>query len=183
MTPSAAVAPFTGTYSADVDHSFVGFSVLHMGVSTFRGSFSDVSASVAVDDDGALTLHGSAQARSVSIVSPPEFRSHVLGEDFFDAERHPAIVFASRPAHPAEDGTITVEGSLTVRNVTRDIVATGTWRPPLEDLYGKMRAGIELTTTIDRRDYGMAWNAPLPKGGDALGTCVTLTVHLELIGD
>src|SRR3954451_20692778 len=127
MTPSADVTPFTGTYSADVDHSFVGFSVLHMGVSTFRGSFSDVSASVAVGHDGALKLHGSAQVQSVSIVSPPEFRNHVLGEDFFDAERHPAIVFESRPALPAEDGTITVEGSLTVRNVTRDIVATGAW--------------------------------------------------------
>jgi polyisoprenoid-binding protein YceI len=183
MSPSAAVAPFTGTYSADADHSFVGFTVLHMGVSTFRGSFSDVSASVAVGDDGALKLRGSTQVESVSILSPPEFRTHVLGPDFFDAERHPVISFESDLVRPGEDGTITVEGSMTIRNVTREIVATGTWKAPVEDPYGNMRAGIELTTTVDRRDYGMAWNAQLPKGGDALGTRVTLTVHLELIGD
>jgi polyisoprenoid-binding protein YceI len=183
MSPSATVVPFAGTYSADADHSFVGFAVLHMGVSTFRGSFSDVSAAVTADNDGALKLRGAAQVESVSILSPPEFRSHVLGEDFFDAERHPAIAFESAAVRPGEDGTITVEGSLTIRNVTREIVATGTWKAPVEDPYGNMRAGIELTTTVDRRDYGMAWNAQLPKGGDALGTRVTLTVHLELIGE
>jgi polyisoprenoid-binding protein YceI len=183
MSATAAVSPFTGTYFADPDHSSVGFAVRHMGVSTFRGSFAEVRATMAVDGDGALTLSGAAQVRSISIISPAEFRSHVLGADFFDADNHPAIGFESETAVLGDEGTITVEGRLTVRNVTRPVVASGIYVSPVEDPYGNMRAAVELTTTIDRRDYGMTWNAPLPKGGDALATQVTLTVHLELVGD
>ncbi|MEA2254148.1 MAG: hypothetical protein QOG35_193 [Solirubrobacteraceae bacterium] len=182
MSATVAVSPFTGTYSADPDHSSVGFAVPHMGVSMFRGSFSGFRASVAVDGDGTLTLSGAAQVQSISIATPAELRSHVLGADFLDADNHPAIGFESVSAVLGEDGTITVQGRLTIRNVTRTVVASGTYAAPVEDPYGATRAAIELTTTIDRRDYGMTWNLPLPKGGDALGTQVTLTVHLELIG-
>ena len=182
MSPAATLSPFTGTYSADPDHSSVGFAIRHMSVATFRGSFSDVEASVALADDGSLSLSGTAKVRSISIVSPVEFRNHVLGADFLDARRHPVIVFRSDPAPVGEDGSIAVDGQLTIRNVTRAVVATGTWSAPVEDPYGNMRAGVELTTTVDRRDYGMTWNAPLPKGGAALGTRVTLTAHLELVG-
>jgi polyisoprenoid-binding protein YceI len=183
MLPSSTLAPLTGTYFADPDHSSVGFALRHMSVATFRGSFSDVEASVTVADDGSLSLSGTAQVRSISIVSPAEFRNHVLGADFLDVQRHPVIVFRSAPAPLGEDGSIAVDGQLTIRNVTRGIVATGSWSAPVEDPYGTMRAAVELTTTLDRRDYGMTWNAPLPKGGDALGTQVTVTVHLELVGD
>jgi polyisoprenoid-binding protein YceI len=182
MPASATISPFIGTYSADPDHSSVGFALRHMSVATFRGSFSDVHASVAVADDGSLSLSGSAQVRSISIVSPPEFRNHVLGADFLDAARHPMIVFRSDPAPLGEDGSIAVHGQLTIRNVTREVVATGTWSAPVEDPYGHMRAAVQLTTTVDRRDYGMTWNATLPKGSDALGTQVTVTVDLELVG-
>jgi polyisoprenoid-binding protein YceI len=183
MSASAAVSPFIGTYSADSDHSSVGFALRHMSVATFRGSFSDVEASVAVADDGSLSLSGSAQVRSISIVSPPELRNHVLGADFLDAGRHPVIVFRSDPAALGEDNSIAVDGQLTIRNVTRAVVAAGTWSAPIRDPYGNMRAAIQLTTTVDRRDYGMTWNAPLPTGGDALGTQIAVTVDLELVGD
>jgi polyisoprenoid-binding protein YceI len=183
MSPSATLSPVTATYSADPSHSSVGFAIRHMSVATFRGSFSDVEASVAIADDGALSLSGTAQVRSISIVSPAEFRNHVLGADFLDAERHPEIAFRSDPAPVGEDGSIAVNGQLTIRNVTRGVVATGTWSAPIEDPYGNMRAAVELRTTVDRRDYGMTWNAPLPKGGDVLGTQVTVIVDLELVGD
>lgn len=183
MSASATISPFVGTYSADPHHSSVAFAVRHMTVATFRASFSDVEASVAVADDGSLSLSGAVQVRSISIVSPPEFRNHVLGADFLDAGRHPVIVFRSDPAPLCEDGSIAVDGQLTIRNVTREVVATGTWSAPVQDPYGNMRAAVQLTTTVDRRDYGMTWNAPLPKGGDALGTQVTVTVDLELVGD
>lgn len=183
MSATTAVSPFTGTYSADPDHSSVGFAVRHMGISTFRGSFSDIRGTVVVGDDGELTLSGAARVNSISITTPAELRAHVLGADFFDADSHPAIGFESDCAVLGAEGTITVAGRLTIRNVTRMVVANGTYAPPVEDPYGATRAAIELTTTIDRRDYGMTWNMPLPKGGDALGTQVTLTVQLELIGD
>ena len=183
MFTSATVGSLAATYCADPDHSSVGFAVRHMSVATFRGSFSDIEASVAIADDGSLSLFGTAQVRSISIVSPPEFRNHVLGADFLDAGRHPMMVFRSDPAPVGQDGSIAVKGQLTIRNVTRSVVATGTWSAPVEDPYGNMRAGVELTTTVDRRDYGMTWNAPLPKGGDVLGTRVTVTAHLELVGE
>ncbi len=179
---STTVTPFIGTYRADNDHSSVGFAVRHMGVSTFRGSFSQLEASVVVADDGALMLSGSVQAESISIVSPVDFRTHVLSGEFLDTQHHPAISFESAPARANDDATITVGGKLTIRNVTLDVVAEGTWSAPLEDPYGNMRAAIALTTVIDRRDFGITWNTALPKGGDALGTDLTLSVHLELVG-
>lgn len=183
MSARATVRPFVGTYSADPEHSSVHFVLRDMSVATLRGSFSDVEAWVAVADDGSLSLSGTAQVYSISIVTPPELRNDVLGADFLDARRHPVVVFQSDPARVGEDGSIVVRGWLTIRNVTRAVVATGTWSAPVEDGYGSMRGAVQLTTTVDRRDYGMPWNAPLPQGGDTRGTQVTVTVDLELVGD
>ncbi len=179
----AITSPLSGSYTGDADHSSFGFAVRHMTVSTFRGSFGDVAAKVVAADDGALLISGSADVASISVKSPVDLRTHLLGEDFFDAERHPRIAFRSAPARAAEDGSITLQGELTIRNVTRPVVATGTLVGPVEDPFGGTRAALELQATIDRRDYGMTWNMPLPKGGDALGTEVTITVHLELLAD
>jgi polyisoprenoid-binding protein YceI len=183
MSATTVVSPFTGSFTVDPDHSSAGFAVRHMGVSMFRGSFADITGTVAAAPDGTLSIEGAAQVRSISIVSPADLRGHVLGPDFFDADVHEAIVFASGMSTLDADGTISVAGSLTIRNVTRPVVATGRWVAPVEDPYGNTRAAIELAATIDRRDFGMTWNMPLPKGGDALATLVTLTVQLELIGD
>lgn len=176
-------SPLSGSYTGDADHSWFGFAVRHMTVSTFHGSFGDVTAKVLAEDDGTLLISGSADVASISVRSPVDLRTHLLGEDFFDAGRHPRITFASAPARPAADGSLTVEGELTIRNVTRPVVATGTLVGPVEDPFGGVRAFIALSATIDRRDYGMTWNMPLPRGGDALGTQVEITVHLELIAD
>ena len=172
-----------GSYSGDRDHSSFGFAVRHMTVSTFRGTFEDVSARMTVAEDGGLEVSGEADVASISVRTPVDLRSHLLSEEFFDAARHPRIAFRSISARPAEDGSITLPGELTIRNVTRPVVATGTIVGPVEDPYGSTRAALELSATIDRRDYGMTWNMPLPKGGDALGTQVTITAHLELIAD
>ncbi len=174
-TPSAV------SFSADQDHSSFGFAVRHMTVSTFRGTFAGVDAAVTLDADGTLEIAGSAAVESISVQSPVDLRAHLLGEDFFDAARHPRITFRSIGARPAADGRISVPGELTIRNITRPVIATGSWNGPVEDPFGATRAALELTAVIDRRDYGMTWNLALPKGGDALGTDVTITAHLELI--
>ena len=175
--------PSATSYSADRDHSSFGFAVRHMGISRFRSTFADVQAAVTVDESGALTVTGEAAVESIQVKSPVDLRSHLMGEDFFDAAHHPRITFRSQPARPAADGAVSLEGELTIRNVTRRVVAEGTWVGPIEDPYGSQRAALELKATVDRRDFGMTWNMPLPKGGDALGTAVEITVHLELIGD
>ncbi len=179
---STPTPPFTGSYTVDPDHSSFGFAVQHMTVSTFRGTFEGISAEAVADADGALRISGTAPVEGLSVRSPLDLRAHLLGDDFFAADRHPEISFASvGAAVPAGDGSITVPGRLTIRNVTRDVVATGTWTPPVEDPFGAIRAALELHAAIDRRDFGMTWNVPLPKGGDALGTQVRISAHLELV--
>lgn len=176
---AVAAHPFAGTFEADRTHSSFGFAVKRMGVSTFRGSFGDVAARL-VGDDGAISLEGMARVGSISIIEPAEFRAHVLGEQFFDAEQHPEISFRSE-AVELLDGRALVRGELTIAGITRSITANGTYAEPTEDPYGNVRGAIELHTVISRGDFGMTWNEPLPNGGTALADAVELSVHLELV--
>jgi len=167
-------------YVVDADHSSVGFAVRHMSVSTFRGAFAGVEATVAVTEDG-MRVTGTAPVEGISVRSPIDLRAHLLGEDFFDAEKHPEIAFAADAIVPTADGGVTARGRLTIRNVTREVELKGRYVEPVEDPFGGVRGALELETVIDRRDYGMTWNMPLTKGGDALGTEVAITAHLELL--
>lgn len=177
---ATAVQPFTGVYELDRPHSTVQFAVRHVQVSTFRASFADVSARLAVED-GAITLEGRVLAESISILEPPEFRDHVVrGSDFFDADAHPLVTFRSTGVELRDDGTAIVSGELTIRGVSRPVTASGTYQAPREDPFGTCRAGLDLRATLDRRSWGMDWQLPLPDGGDALGWDVEVTVQLEL---
>jgi polyisoprenoid-binding protein YceI len=175
---STATLPLEGTFKADPIHSSFGFAVKHMGVQTFRGTFSDVDATLA---DGVLT--GAAKVESISIRQPEDFRAHVLSDEFFAAETHPEVTFRSTSIDLADDGTATVAGELTIKGITNPVTATGTWTAPTQAPWGDTQiAGLELSAEVDRTQFGMAWNAPLPKGGNILGEKVTLTIHLELQG-
>lgn len=172
--------PFTGVYELDRAHSTVQFAVRHVEVSTFRASFAEVDARLAIED-GAAELEGSALVESVSIVEP-DFREHVVrGADFFAADEHPSITFRSTSVALRDDGSATVSGELSIRGVSRPVTAHGAFQPPLEDPFGNRRVGLELATTIDRRSWDLSWQMPLPGGGDALGWEVEITIHLELV--
>lgn len=175
---TTALQPLTGTYAADPVHSSFAFAVRYMGVSTFRGTLGEVAATLAAGEDG-LVLEGGAKVDSISIRTPEQFRAHVLGADFFDAEHHPEVAFRSREVALREDGSATVEGELTIRGTTLPVRAEGRWSPETEVLGGR-KAGLTLETTIDRTAYGLTWNADLPGGGKALANDVTLTVELAL---
>jgi polyisoprenoid-binding protein YceI len=178
---STATQPIAGTFVADPVHSSFQFAVKHMKVATFRAGFDDVEARLVAGDDG-LALEGRARVASVTVANPPELRAHLVeSADFFDGTDHPEIVFASRSVELAGDGAATVEGDLTIKGITRPITATGTYQPPVTDPYGGVRSALELTATIDRREWDMCWQAPLPSGGDVLAWDVTLSVSLELI--
>lgn len=172
-----------GTYTADPIHSSFQAGALHMGVGTFRTTFSDVDASLTSDQDGPR-LAGRAQVSSISIRNPPEFREHVVnGKDFFDAANHPEIVFTSTRLDLKDDGVVELDGELVIKGIAKPLSATGTWREPIEDLHGGLRTALDLKAVVDRRDWDISWQAPLPKGGDALGWDVTLEIHLELVKD
>src|SRR3954466_436374 len=172
---TTATAPLAGRYQADPVHSSFGFAVKHMGINTFRGTLADVDASL---NDG--VLEGRAKAESISITNPPEFRAHVLGEEFFDAANHPEVTFRSTDLDLADDGSATVKGELTIKGIANEIVAAGTWSGPAENPMGVQVVALELSADLDRTQYGMTWNMALPKGGNILGEKVTLNVHLEL---
>jgi polyisoprenoid-binding protein YceI len=173
MTTATALA---GTYTADPVHSSFGFAVRYQGVSLFKGTLSEVDAKLA---DG--VLEGAAKVESISIRTPEQFRAHVLSAEFFDAANHPTVDFRSGDVQLGEDGTAKVEGELTIKGITRPVSAAGTWIAPAADAFGNTRGHLNLEAVIDRTEFDMNWNAPLPSGGQALANEVTLTVELSLI--
>jgi polyisoprenoid-binding protein YceI len=172
---SATSTPLAGTYVADPIHSSFGFAVRYQGVSLFRGTLGDVHATLT---DG--RLEGVAKVESISIRTPEPFRAHVLSGEFFDAENHPEVRYVSSEVDLREDGTVSAQGELTIKGITRPVAATGTWVAPAPDAFGTTRGHLQLEATIDRTEFDMNWNAPLPSGGKALANEVTLTVELSL---
>jgi polyisoprenoid-binding protein YceI len=166
----------SGTYVADPVHSSFGFSVRYQGVSLFKGTLDEVDAKLT---DG--RLEGSAKVESISIRTPEQFRAHVLSPEFFDAGNHPTVEFTSSDIEVNEDGTAKVEGELTIKGITRPVTAVGTWIAPAADAFGNTRGHLNLEAVIDRTEFEMNWNAPLPSGGKALANEVTLTVELSLV--
>jgi polyisoprenoid-binding protein YceI len=167
-----------GTWQVDSVHSHVGFAVDIVG-GAFRGSFSPVEATLAVDEDGRARLTGSARAEHVR-VQDENLNAHLLTPDFFDAERSPVISFASTDVRRA-GSDVAAAGELTVKAVTRPIELTGTIGEPAVDAYGRERFLLTLSTVIDRRQFGIDWNAPLPNGEPSVANDVTLTAELHLI--
>ena len=177
---SVAVQPFTsGTYRAQPVPSSFAFAVRHSGVFWYRGSLSDVTATLRSDGD-ALTLEGSARVDSISVVEPAAMRASVLGPEFFDAERHPEITFRSTEIHLDDDGLAAVDGELTIRGVTRPVTASGRYAAPRQASFGEV-AGLQLQTTFDRREFGFDWQMALPGGGVAVGWDVEVDIDLLFI--
>ena len=171
---SVATAVPTGTWTADKVHSSIGFQVEHM-VSTFRGHFEDYDATLA---DG--RLEGTVRVPSVKVYDE-NLEAHLQSPDFFDAQLHPELRFESRDLVIDDEGSVTLEGDLTIKGRTRPVTATGRYVYVEADMGGGERIGLRLEAAVDRREFGLEWNAPLPKGGFVLGNDVTLVVALELV--
>ena len=176
---TTATKTLQGTYAGDGVHSVFGFSVVHNGISTFRGTLDDVDATLTAGDDG-VSIEGAARVESISIREPKEFRAHVLSEEFFDSANHPAVRFRSTSVDLGDDGSAKVEGELTIAGTTKEVTAEGTWQGPVAGPDTE-RVAIELETSFDRRDFGFDWQMDLPSGGPVLAWDVGLNVHLELV--
>jgi polyisoprenoid-binding protein YceI len=163
-----------GTYGMDPVHSTFGFAIKHNGVSTFRGQFEQVEANL---EDGVLT--GIAQVESIK-TAIPDLKGHLLSPDFFNAAETPTVEFRSNDIRIEGDGEVVVDGELTIRGVTKPVTATGSIATG-QNMMGTDVVGFDLEAKIDRREYGLNWQAQLPSGGDVLAYDVTLEVHLELL--
>src|SRR6476646_270003 len=162
----------TGTWKADTVHSRVAFEVTY-AVATFTG---EVTAFAATLEDGTLT--GVARIESLK-VKEENLEAHLLSPEFFDAERHPEVTFASKSIKRDGD-SVEIDGEVTMKGITKPAKLTGTANGPAIDHFGAHRFGLQLQTTVDRTAYDMNWNMPLPNGEPALGNEVTLKAELTL---
>ena len=163
-----------GTWQADTVHSSVAFEVPY-AVATFSGQVTDFDAALS---DG--RLQGSARIASLTL-KDDNLKAHLQSPDFFDAERHPEVRFAAEDVRLDRD-KIEFDGEITIKGVTRPATLTGTVNGPAVDHFGKNRIGLSLETTVDRTEFGINWNMPLPNGEPALANEVTLKADLTLIG-
>jgi polyisoprenoid-binding protein YceI len=167
----------TGTWQLDPVHSSIGFEVEYM-VGAFRGQFRDVDATLASSETG-IALTGKARVASVD-VKDEALAAHLQSPEFFDAERHPELRFESTRIERSGDG-VDVRGEITIKGVTRPLELTGTIVDPITDAYGRERIGLEASGVVDRTQFGLEWNLPLPSGQPALANDVRLTAELFFV--
>jgi polyisoprenoid-binding protein YceI len=163
----------SGTWKIDPTHSSVEFAIKHTGVATVRGYFADVEGTLVGGDSPVLT--GTISVASVD--TRDENRdAHLLSPDFFDSERYPIATFEATRFEPGR-----VVGTLTLKGVTRDVELEASFGGSGVDAYGNERIGLDLEGEIDRSDFGLTWNAPLPGGGLLLSDTVKLQASFSLV--
>lgn len=163
----------TGTWKADTVHSSVAFEVPY-AVASFGGDVPEFEASLV---DGTLT--GVAQIASLN-VKDENLQAHLLSPEFFDAERNPEVRFEA--SNVTRDGdNVSLDGEITIKGITKPTTLVGTITGPAVDHFGANRVGLKLETTIDRTEFDIKWNMPLPSGEPALANEVTLKADLTLV--
>ena len=167
-----------GTYAVDPVHSSIGFAVVHNGLSTFRSGFGSYEARLSGGEEP--RLEGTVDVASVDI-DEEQLKGHLLSPEFFDAERYPQLRFETSELSVGEDGGVRLRGELEIRGTKHEVEASGRFSPIGADLAGKPRVGLSLEASVDRRSFGLDWNAELPSGGEVLDYEVGIQVELELV--
>jgi polyisoprenoid-binding protein YceI len=167
-----------GRWRIDPVHSYVGFVINHMMVSKVRGHFTQVEATVVTAEDPLdSTVTATIQAGSIDTNNSMR-DDHIRSADFFDAANHPTLTFASTGIRHV-DGQFYIDGDLTIRGVTNPVtlqVETPEFGPNPQ---GGTKAGFSATTEINRNDFGVSYNGPIPGGGMALGDKVQIVLEIE----
>jgi polyisoprenoid-binding protein YceI len=177
MATATLTSVAAGAWKLDPVHSTVGFEISYLA-GTFKGSFRDVQAELAISDDSAR-LEGRARVESVD-VKDETLATHLQSPDFFDSERYPELRFTATDLSLTGEPAV-VRGDITIKGVTKPIELTGSASGPLYDPFGNERVGLVLEATIDRTDFGVDWNMPLPTGGPALANEVTIVAELQFV--
>lgn len=169
------------TWEYDPAHSEVGFSVKHMMISTVRGRFSDVQASVDLDPAqlGNARVRGEIGVASVN-TNDAQRDAHLKSADFFDAEKYPKIVFESTSIERTGE-RVKVTGNLTIRDKTNPVTLEGSFDGPSKDPWGNQRVGFSLRGEIEREAFGLGWNQALEAGGVLVGKRVKLQLEVQAV--
>ena len=174
---STQTATLNGTWQLDAVHSTIGFEVSYLA-GTFKGTFREVEGQLEVTE-GRATLEGAAKVASVD-VKDENLSTHLQTPDFFDAEQHPELRFRAQDLD-LSSSPVRIRGEITIKGVTRPLEATGTLSGPLTDGFGRERLGLDVSATIDRTDFGVSWNMPLPTGDQALANEVRIIADLQFV--
>ena len=173
----------TTTWNIDPVHTTAEFKVRHMMITSVKGHFTGVTGVLTLDEQDITKSHVEASIDAASInTREPDRDTHLKSADFLDVEKFPTMTFASTRITRKGEGESTVEGDLTIHGVTRKVeFAVEGPTPPGKDPWGNTRIGWTATTKINRKDFGLTWNAALETGGILVGDDVTITFDVEAI--
>ncbi|GAB3255591.1 YceI family protein [Arthrobacter pigmenti] len=169
-----------GTWTLDPSHSEVGFTVRHAGISKVRGNFDNVEAALEVADSLEKSRL-SATAKTDSFNSNDANRdAHVKGADFFDAEKYPELKFVGTDVSGSGE-SYKITGDLTIKDTTKAVTFDTEFNGVAVDPFGATRAGFSGSTVINRKDFGLTWNAALETGGVLVGDKVTINLDVAFV--
>ncbi len=182
MTVTVQTAPAsTRTYAIDKAHSEFLFQVRHL-VTRVRGRFSDFAGTIEFNEQRPEASSVSVTIVTASVDTNTADRdAHLRSEDFFFAEKYPAITFASSRMVRKSEAEFDVTGTLTIRGVSKEITLPVTYLGTAKDPWGNARVGFETEITINRKDFGLMWNAALETGGFLVGDEVKITASIQAI--
>jgi polyisoprenoid-binding protein YceI len=182
MTTQTTPQLATGTYTIDPSHSRLGFVARHAMVTKVRGSFNTFDATVDVDGDNLAASKVSVTIDVSSIDTRNEQRDgHLRSNDFLDIATYPEITFVSTEVTPVGDDVIRVTGDLTIKGVAKPVSIDFTYEGSAVDPFGNQRVGFEGSVVINRKDWGITWNAALETGGVLVSDKVTLEFEISAI--
>ena len=175
-------AALTGDYTFDTAHSRIGFVARHAMVTKVRGSFNEFEGSAHLDGDNPANSSGQVTIQAKSIDTRNSQRDeHLRSNDFLAMDENPEITFVSTAIAPAGDAEFVVTGDLTIRGVTKSVDVTFEYTGTATDPFGTQRLGHEGSVVINRKDFGVSWNAALEGGGVLVSEKVTLELEVSAI--
>ena len=184
MSSASTVSPdtLTGDYTFDVHHSRIGFVARHAMVAKVRGSFTDFEGTAHLDfsDPGASTVRLVIKATSID-TGTPDRDAPLRSNDFLAMDEYPEITFVSTAVESTGGVLSRVTGDLTIRGVSKPVTIECEYTGTADDPFGNTRVGFEGSATIDRRDFGVTWNAALGTGGVLISEKITLEIDVSLI--
>jgi polyisoprenoid-binding protein YceI len=182
-TTAAPTQTSTTTWNIDPAHTSVEFKVKHMMIANVKGHFSKVSGVLTRNESDPAKDRIEATIEAGSIQTRDEQRdAHLKSADFFHVEKFPTLHFRSTGVSVVGGGELSVEGDLTIHGVTKKInFAVEGPTPPAKDPWGNTRIGLSASTKINRKDFGLTWNAALETGGILVGDDITITLDAQFV--